>query len=250
VSNKAVGRQWSGLKLGNRHKNLRVTMATVRLQELPARVAAHNASKALLIPDPRWDKVAVFNTEVINTNLLALAQELAPSIRLTECAPRITQHAATSGNSIRVERVDFWYKGATENTEIISANLIALARMLAPALQLTAVVGQTVKHIIDPAGVRSEPGKLAYDSFTAANTVVINANLCALALALAAACTELSLVSCNVTQGLWIKSAAENSEIINTNLIAFAQILSNIVVQVNPPLLDQEPPPKCCCLVM
>jgi hypothetical protein len=228
-------------------------MATARLQELTARVAAHNASKALLVTDPRWDKVTVSNTEIINSNLLALAQVLVPSLQLGACAPRLAQHAAASSTFVRVERVDFWYKGATENTEIINSNLLALALVLAPALRLTAVDGRVAEHS-GSSGVRREPGKLLWYSFTAANMVVINANLRALALDQAAACAERWLACCGETEGLAnnaaIKSAAENSEIMNANLIAFAQALEHVVVQVVPPLPDQAPPPNGCCLVM
>jgi hypothetical protein len=64
-------------------------------------------------------------------------------------------------------------------------------------------------------------------------------------LAKAAAAQDQWVASCAVIEGLWIKSAAENSEIINANVIAFASALSQLVVQVMPPLPDQ-PPPACC----
>ena len=225
-------------------------MAEVQLQELHGRVAAHNANKAMLIADPHWDKVTVFNTEVINSNLQALAHVLAPSLQLATCKPRFAQHAAAANDFIRTERVDFWYKGATENTEVINANLIALGQVMAPAVQLTAVVDNVAKYPSNVAGPRIEPGKQMWDKFTTSNTETINANLHALALAQAAASAEKWLVSCNVTEGLWIKSAAENSEIINANLLAFAQALTHVVVQVVPPPPDQTPPPTGCCLVM
>ena len=114
-------------------------MTAVQLQELPLRVAAHNANKGFLIVDPRWDKVTVSNTEIINSNLLAVAQVLAPSLQLAVCQSRIAPHNAAANNAVRVERVDLWYKGATENTEIINSNLIALGQVIAPELQLTAV---------------------------------------------------------------------------------------------------------------
>ena len=64
-------------------------------------------------------------------------------------------------------------------------------------------------------------------------------------LAKAAAAQHQWVASCNATEGLWIKSAAENSEIINANVISFASALSQLVVEVMPPLPDQ-PPPACC----
>ena len=101
-------------------------MTAVQLQELPLRVATHNANKGFLIVDPHWNKVTVSNTEIINSNLLAVAQVLAPSLQLAVCLSRIAPHNAAANNAVRVERVDLWYKGATENTEIINSNLIAL----------------------------------------------------------------------------------------------------------------------------
>ena len=216
-------------------------MATVQLQELVnGRVAAHNGVGVA----PRWDKIAVFNTEVINSNLVALAQVLAPSLQLAACKPWLAQDTAAANNFVRSERVDFWYKGAAENTEIINANIIALGQALTPALQLTVLVGQIAKY----ADSLSQPGKLTWDGFTAENTEVINANLRAYALAQAAASAEHWLPSCNMTKGLRIKSAVENSEIVNANLIAFARALPHVVVQVVPPTPDQEQP--ACCLVM
>jgi len=173
-------------------------MAVVQLQELHGRVAAHNANKAMLIVDPHWDKVTVFNTEVINSNLQALAHVLAPSLQLATCKPRFAQHAAAANDFIRTERVDFWYKGATENTEIINANLIALGQVMAPAVQLTAVVDNVAKYPSNVAGPRIEPGKQMWDKFTTSNTETINVNLHALALAQAAASAEKWLVSCNL----------------------------------------------------
>jgi hypothetical protein len=242
-------------------------MTAVQLQELPLRVAAHNANKGFLIVDPHWDKVTVSNTEIINSNLLAVAQVLAPSLQLAACLSRIAPHNAAANNAVRSQRVDLWYKGATENTEIINSNLIALGRVIAPDMQLTAVDNNIAQyHTPTPnlsadfllrfdtqirysrqasQGIHREPGKQLWEKFTTANTEVINANIHALVLAKAAAAQDQWVASCNATEGLWIKSAAENSEIINGNVIAFASALSQLVVQVMPPLPDQ-PPPACC----
>ena len=226
-------------------------MATVRLQELPRRVAAHNANKSFLVADPHWDKATVSNTETINGNLLALAHVLVPSLHLAECQSRIAQHNAAAGDFVRYQRVDLWYKGATENTEIINSNLIALSQVIAPELQLTAVDNKTAQYSGKASqGIHMEPGKQLWDKFTTANTEVINANIHALVLAKAAATQDQWVTSCNVTEGLWIKSAAENSEIINANFISFASALSDVVVQVMPPLPDQPPPAAGCCSTM
>ncbi len=71
--------------LFKRLESFQLSMAAVQLQELPRRVAAHNANKSFLIVDPHWDKVTVSNTEIINSNLLAVAQVLAPSLQLAVC---------------------------------------------------------------------------------------------------------------------------------------------------------------------
>ena len=125
--------------LFKRLESFQLFMTAVQLQELPLRVATHNANKGFLIVDPHWDKVTVSNTEIINSNVLAVAQVLAPSLQLAVCLSRIAPHNAAANNAVRVERVDLWYKGATENTEIINSNLIALGQVIAPELQLTAV---------------------------------------------------------------------------------------------------------------
>ena len=188
-----------------------------------------------------WEMACAENTEIINANLLAVAQVVAPLAELVACENMVADFKAQAGS---LTDAPLWGMLSTANTEIINANIQTLACIVAPTAELVACENRVADFKAKGDDLNIVP---IWGMFSTENTEVINANL--LALAEVAAPTA-QLVACenrtaDIKAGLkavpmWEVLCAENTEVINTNLVTLAQALTVVVVDT-PAAAKAEP---------